>query len=511
MVTRKTGGLGTLLTYTLFLAAALILSGCASFLNKGNNAVVLESVPSGAVVYINGNQKGMTPYTYAYIPEDGTEVMIEFRLTGYKPTRTSMRASTNKGVLFADAMLLGIPYLVDKKSPYLYQLPTKQYLAHLYKETPELTHYSIPLSKVALKLGDKPDLGKFRQQTITLKDDIFRELNYGDPLSNAIVSGLKGSWIDSRMVRLNTTKGDETIRKSKIHLVPEIHSIKADLHGNTQNCTGTVDMAIVWKFMSGTITDSLLFSLNTVTKYQVNGSRTYDILTDAMIHAARSMAEDESLHAKVAAAYGAELALSKGQVVSLMAPVPIQFGGRKDMLSALVKAVVTIETEDGHGSGFLISNDGYLITNEHVVSGEKRVKVKFEQGFTLEGLVVKTNLDFDLALVKVEATDLPALSIGNDEGLMLGEEIFAIGTPLDASLGQSVSRGILSGRREFNEMQFLQTDVSINPGNSGGPLIDDTGSVVGVATMKIAGKGLEGLGFGVPISIVLRELNINLR
>ena len=92
---------------------------------------------------------------------------------------------------------------------------------------------------------------------------------------------------------------------------------------------------------------------------------------------------------------------------------------------------------------------------------------------------------------------------------MLGEEIFAIGTPMEAALSQSVSRGILSGRRDIEGRSLLQTDVSINPGNSGGPLIDENGLVVGVATLKISGKGLEGLGFGVPMSQALEMLNIS--
>jgi S1-C subfamily serine protease len=122
--------------------------------------------------------------------------------------------------------------------------------------------------------------------------------------------------------------------------------------------------------------------------------------------------------------------------------------------------------------------------------------------------VVKVNRDFDLCLLKVQASDIAAMAIGDDKTLLLGEELYAIGTPLGLELGQSVSRGIMSGRREIEGRQYLQTDVSINPGNSGGPLIDENGQVVGVATLKISGKGLEGLGFGVPISVALEMLNV---
>src|SRR5690606_8256824 len=140
-----------------------------------------------------------------------------------------------------------------------------------------------------------------------------------------------------------------------------------------------------------------------------------------------------------------------------------------------------VEVKDGHGSGFLITTDGYIMTNAHVVGTSATAKIRFEQGFTLEGQVVKVNPDFDVALIKVAGNDLPALSMGDDEALQLGEELFAIGTPLDEQLGQSVTRGIMSGKREIEGRKFIQTDVSINPGNSGGPLIDAEGKVVGVA------------------------------
>src|SRR5690606_24910849 len=272
-------------------------------------------------------------------------------------------------------------------------------------------------------------------------------------------------------------------RRSKMYLRPKIAAIEADLTGKENDASGKVRMAVEWNFMSSVVKDSLLFSERTDMTTMISGARSSEILSDVVRHSARRLLENEELHARIEKAYGEGLKLSKGDVVQLTKPGPIAFDGRKEMISALVKAVVTIQTEDGHGSGFLITNDGHMITNAHVVKGERKVKVKFEQGFTLDGEVIKTNEDYDLALVKVEASDLPALTIGDDKALLLGEELFAIGTPLDQALGQSVSRGILSGHRDLEGFRFLQTDVSINPGNSGGPLIDENGHVVGVATL----------------------------
>jgi hypothetical protein len=493
------------------LFAMVLAPGCASILNKGNDQVVFSSEPSGATVRVNGFEKGTTPFTYNYRPDDGREVIFEFHTPGYRTTTVNMRPGINRSVLFADAMLLGIPWLVDHNSPNLYSMPAKEYQVRLYKETrSDQPRVVVPLAGVLTELGERPDLGTFQRKRIMLKDPIFKELGYADPLGSAIVAGLKDSWMTTRLVRLGTTKGDEAIRGAKVYLRPVISQVKADLMGKLSNCSGTVDLAIDWRFHSSH-NDSLLFSTATTTKYSVSAGRGYEVLNDAVSHAARILLEDDSLSEKLAGVRSAGMAIAKGEQIELKRPVPVHFSGRKDMMTALVKAVVTIQTEKGHGSGFVISNEGHVITNEHVVGREGQVKVKFEQGFTLPGEVLKTNKDHDLALIKVEATDLPSLAIGNDAELMLGEEIFAIGTPLDASLGQSVSRGILSGRREFDGLHFLQTDVSINPGNSGGPLIDENGTVVGVATMKISGHGMEGLGFGVPISRALEMLNITMR
>ncbi|MBK6881749.1 MAG: trypsin-like peptidase domain-containing protein [Flavobacteriales bacterium] len=494
----------------LLILLIALLTGCATILNGGSNGMEIGSDPSEATVFVNGNQRGTTPFSYSYDPADGTEVMFELRKNGYKPTTFSMRPKMDNGVLFADAMLLGIPYIADRMSPALYEMRVGSYRANLYKEVDnDLQRFLIPVASVVLAMGDRPDPGTLKSAPIKVgKDGLFQDLSYVDGLSNGMLGGLRDSWMDARTVRTGTTKGDEMVQRAKLILVPEVERIHATLTGERRKVFGPIELTMRWKFMAHSTSDSVLFERRTTTTYDVPGDQADQALSDALRHAARRLLEDPELPSAVATAYGAGLALSKGSTIELRTPLPIPFDGRKDMLAALVKAVVTIQTERGHGSGFLIANDGYLLTNHHVVEKESMVKVKFEQGFTLDAQVVKTNPDFDLALLKVQASDLPALSIGNDAGLMLGEEIFAIGTPMETSLGQSVSRGILSGRRDLEGRNYLQTDVSINPGNSGGPLIDETGKVVGVATMKISGKGLEGLGFGVPISVALQELNI---
>jgi serine protease Do len=159
----------------------------------------------------------------------------------------------------------------------------------------------------------------------------------------------------------------------------------------------------------------------------------------------------------------------------------------------------------GLGTGFVINADGYVVTNNHVVDGASEIRVKFSDGRELMGKVVGRDEKTDLALVKVEATGLPVIPMGDSSKLEVGEPVMAIGNPF--GLEQTVTTGIVSatgrtiGAGPYDD--FIQTDASINPGNSGGPLVNARGEVVGVNTM-IASEtgGSVGIGFAIPTNLV---------
>ena len=166
---------------------------------------------------------------------------------------------------------------------------------------------------------------------------------------------------------------------------------------------------------------------------------------------------------------------------------------------------------ESSGSGFVISEDGYIVTNNHVVDGAEKIVVAFEDGKELTAEIVGLDPKTDLALLKVSgAGKLPAAPLGNSDKLRVGDWVMAIGNPF--GLEHSVTVGILSARgRNINAGpydDFLQTDASINPGNSGGPLIDMGGRVIGINTaINAAGQGI---GFAIPINMV-KELLPQLR
>ena len=161
------------------------------------------------------------------------------------------------------------------------------------------------------------------------------------------------------------------------------------------------------------------------------------------------------------------------------------------------------------GSGFIISQDGYIVTNYHVVKGATSVKVTLYNGDTYDATVIGGDSDYDVAVIKIDATGLSPVTLGNSEDVNVGDTVLAIGNPL-GELTFSMSQGIVSCvNRAINvegtPFNMIQVDASINPGNSGGPLMNLYGEVVGIVSAKYssyANTTVEGLGFAIPINDV---------
>jgi serine protease Do len=159
---------------------------------------------------------------------------------------------------------------------------------------------------------------------------------------------------------------------------------------------------------------------------------------------------------------------------------------------------------EGAGSGIIIKSDGYIITNNHVISGASKIKVTTSDKKEYEAKVIGTDADTDVAVLKIDAKNLSAATMGNSEQLNVGDLAVAIGNPL-GELGGTVTAGIISALDrsisiEGKTMSLLQTDSSINPGNSGGGLFNQYGQLIGVVVAKSSGSDIEGLGFAIPIS-----------
>ena len=166
--------------------------------------------------------------------------------------------------------------------------------------------------------------------------------------------------------------------------------------------------------------------------------------------------------------------------------------------------VVSVSRRGGSGSGVIVRADGVILTNAHVVGSARSVEVRTADGRTFTGTVLGTDTDVDTAVVRINATNLPAAPLGDSDRLEVGQLAIAIGNPL--GLERTVTRGVVSAvnrdpRGIGIAAGLIQTDAAINPGNSGGPLLDSSGRVIGINTAILAGT--TGLGFAVPINVAI--------
>ena len=201
----------------------------------------------------------------------------------------------------------------------------------------------------------------------------------------------------------------------------------------------------------------------------------------------------------------------------------------------LKPAVVTISTKSiqeimgglysqevqGLGSGFIINEDGYILTNYHVISGSTDVKVLLSNGKEASAKVVNYDSSMDIAMLKLEdGTEIPGVAeLGDSDALYPGQDVIAIGTPLSKEFAQTLTKGVVSavgrqvGSESGNTLEVIQTDAAINSGNSGGPLVNTKGQVIGINSMKLGNSGsssnanIEGMGFSIPINVAKERID----
>ena len=208
--------------------------------------------------------------------------------------------------------------------------------------------------------------------------------------------------------------------------------------------------------------------------------------------------------------------VSKGDTLSI-----------KDIVSKTQDSIVEIEIEvqgrstffgnyttTGSGSGIIISKDGYILTNNHVVKDSSKIKIRLHDGTEYDATVVGKDSKTDVAVLKVDAKDLVPVTIGDSSKLSVGDTSIVIGNPL-GQLGGSVTAGIISAlEREMNiegtKMNLIQTDAAVNAGNSGGPLVNLAGEVIGITSMKLAQEEIEGMGFAIPINDVKTVITLKI-
>ena len=173
--------------------------------------------------------------------------------------------------------------------------------------------------------------------------------------------------------------------------------------------------------------------------------------------------------------------------------IRIQSADFSAIVNDVLQSVVSVGTNLGQGSGAIIDEKGYIVTNVHVISGASTINVVTYSGNTYKAILAGYDVNADIAVLKIETQNLKALDFGNSNDIVVGERVIAAGNP--AGLSFTVTEGIVSAFRTFNDIKYVQTDVPINPGNSGGPLLNPKGEIIGINNFKVG--GFESLGFAI--------------
>ena len=165
----------------------------------------------------------------------------------------------------------------------------------------------------------------------------------------------------------------------------------------------------------------------------------------------------------------------------------------------------------GAGSGVILSKEGLIVTNHHVINEADEISVRLSNGETHKATLIDSDVQTDLAVIRIDAENLQPAVLGNSDDMYVGDAVYAIGNPL-GSLGGTVTEGILSAKDreitiEGQSMTLLQTSAAINPGNSGGGLFNSKGELIGVVNAKSSGSDIEGLGFAIPIDVAKTVVN----
>jgi S1-C subfamily serine protease len=179
-----------------------------------------------------------------------------------------------------------------------------------------------------------------------------------------------------------------------------------------------------------------------------------------------------------------------------------------DNVQSVLRSVLTIQAGGTIGIGVIISSDGWAITAGHVVAGLSEVAVRMQSGLELTATVVRVDSQQDVALIRLPGRGHSCLNVVIGDEPKIGTDLFAIGAPTGEGLAFSVTKGVVSGFREWQGKRYIQTDAALNPGNSGGPLLSPDGRIVGIVSWKIIAPGFEGLAFGVPIQALSDRLRI---
>jgi S1-C subfamily serine protease len=302
------------------------------------------------------------------------------------------------------------------------------------------------------------------------------------------------------------------IVKPKVFLQPVVVALRSDFKGGEYlyELVGKYEVDFVWKVFYADNTEKEIASFKFTCKSIREKGDGLGLLSDVLHGAVDSLLKTDTLVSfleKKHSEYQKNVKLEKLAITGYQVRT---FPTKKESLKNGMEATVTVTQDENNGSGFIISSSGYIITNYFTVKDTGKINVTLNNETETEAELVRFNESYDIALLKIKTPVTGIFSLEDYSLVEPGEIIFAIGTPVHRQLGQTLTSGIMSGKRKINGVQLIQTDVGLNDGNSGGPIMRANGEAIGMVTFKLHSFGVEGIGFFLPATEIARVLNLDL-
>ncbi len=528
--------------YAPIIAISTLLAGCGSIFCSRNQWVTINSATPGGTITYNGAKVGETKARVKF-RKRRTYQQLTVTKEGYK-SANHIVALNKRSPAFAFAVLDAFPLsgwmmfiMMDLGSPRTFRYKKVQNIPALEKLEPRNNEKYLQANKIAIEAA-KEDITyirhkgmkrynafinsggkKSKNEKSLVKESISVENTvFTDALNSTLV---QMGFIDTNSVfshNGNSLYLNATIKKIIIHEVAFPRDVSTSaVNPNSLVCA---ELHIDWELLDvykqkvtslQTTRISGMYAINThKVQWHKDKPRPEDSTKERVADAIKDNIQLSFMQVRKELAKNGFLKMSGDaradtSMAILIERQPLKAGSR---INDYLKSSVTVKVDDGHGSGVVISANGYIVTNYHVVAGTKKTEIIFDDGTSVIAEVVKTNPLADLALLKINKDGLQPLPLNESQAIESGTDVWAIGTPRSLELGQSVSKGVVSNTRAREGIDYIQTDVKVNPGNSGGALINKDGLVLGIVSSKIVGTGIEGLSFAIATREVFSKLNI---
>lgn len=489
---------------SLLMAVSILFTSCASILNGKQQKIAVHTNSEDSKVFLNGKFEGEGKTVETLVDRNAQAQQITIEREGYKDQNLVV-SQDKKSPLY---ILSWVPFGVLLYPP-LYDVGPKSYDYNkeiiLTKEDQRIDLRKDSEKYVFIqKTGFDLEEEGFNIKTITKRNYVkgkekFKELNSNEEkisFDNSVFS----STLNDLLLKYNYIDTTGTILKKKTNSLYVNASVKnVDIYDVTNYSARkyqpylTSEVTIEWE-----LTD--VYGQPQYKKVVKGDSGEFRVLGDheeAVFNCINDAVTSSYL--KFMGAPELRQLLNKEENKALeFEDIALNRGLNPSEIEQAMEASVTVKTNLGHGSGFVVSSDGYIVTNLHVIANAKKIEILSTDQIPLEAVLIRQNEYKDLALLKVEKSFPYSFPISTEKNYKIGDDIYAIGTPNSVELGQSLSKGIISGERNSEEDRYIQTDASVNTGNSGGAMINGQGMLLGVVNSKMSGIGVEGIGFAIP-------------